>query len=76
MPVVSIAMSRETGTVTDPGVPFHSRLRPITLAEQVGVSAACWTHDVHRSTHYRWKERSSAEASSDGDRLKEVTELR
>jgi hypothetical protein len=57
MPVVSIAMSRHTGTVTEPDVLSHFRLRLIALAEQVGVSAARRTHDVHRSTHYRLKAR-------------------
>lgn len=57
MPVVSSAMSRQTGTVTDPDVLSHSRLRPMVLTKQVGVSAARRTYDVHRSIHYRWKAR-------------------
>ena len=57
MLVVLQAMSRETGTVTDSDVLFHFRLRLFALAAEMGVSAACRTLGVHRSTYYRWKPR-------------------
>jgi transposase InsO family protein len=64
MLVVSKAMSKETGTVLDSDVLFHFRLRLFDHARVVGVSAACRTFGVHRSTYYRWKamvERSGLE---------------
>lgn len=57
MLVVSNAMSRSTGTVTDPDVLYHFRLRLFDHAREVGVSEACRTFGVHRSTHYRWKDK-------------------
>jgi transposase InsO family protein len=64
MLVVSNAMSRRPGTVTDSDVLFHFRLRLFALAAETSVSAACRTLGVHRSTFYRWKhmvERSGLE---------------
>jgi transposase InsO family protein len=64
MLVVSKAMSRETGTVLDSDVLFHFRLRLFDHAREVGVSQACRTFGVHRSTYYRWRamvERSGLE---------------
>jgi transposase InsO family protein len=48
-------MSRRTGTVLDSDVLFHFRLRLFDHAREVGVSQACRTFGVHRSTYYRWK---------------------
>ena len=55
MLVVFEAISRETGTVTDSDVLYGFRLRLFDLARATGVSAACRTFGVHRSTYYRWK---------------------
>jgi transposase len=57
-------MSRRTGTVHDSDVLFHFRLRLFDHAREIGVSQACRTFGVHRSTYYRWKamvERSGLE---------------
>jgi transposase InsO family protein len=48
-------MSRRTGTVLDSDVLFHFRLRLFDHAREVGVSEACRTFGIHRSTYYRWK---------------------
>jgi transposase InsO family protein len=64
MLVVSNAMSKETGTVLDSDVLFGFRLRLFDHAREVGVSQACRTFGVHRSTYYRWRamvERSGLE---------------
>ncbi len=48
----------------DSDVLFGFRLRLLDHAREVGVSAACRTFGVHRSTYYRWKhmvERSGLE---------------
>ena len=48
----------------DSDVLFGYRLRLFDLAREVGVSEACRTFGVHRSTYYRWKvkvERSGLE---------------
>jgi transposase InsO family protein len=55
MLVVFEAISRETGTMTDSDVLYGFRLRLFDHAREVGVSAACRTFGVHRSTYYRWK---------------------
>ena len=58
------AMSKRTGTVLDSDVLFGFRLRLFDHAREVGVSQACRTFGVHRSTYYRWKamvERSGLE---------------
>lgn len=34
---------------------FGYRLQLVDLAGRIGVSAACRTFGVHRSTYYRWK---------------------
>jgi len=34
---------------------FRFRKRVISLAEEIGVSAACRAMGVHRSTYYRWR---------------------
>jgi transposase InsO family protein len=57
-------MSKRTGTVLDSDVLFGYRLRLFDHAREVGVSQACRTFDVQRSTYYRWKamvERSGLE---------------
>jgi len=64
MLVVFEAMSKESGAVTDSDVLFHFRLRLFALAAEMGISAACRTLGIHRSTYYRWKanvERSGLE---------------
>ena len=64
MLVVSNAMSKRTGTVLDSDVLYRFRLQLFAHAHEVGVSAACRTFGVHRSTYYRWKamvERSGLE---------------
>jgi transposase InsO family protein len=64
MLVVFNAMSKETGTVLDSDVLFGFRLRLFDHAREVGVSQACRTFGVHRSTYYRWRamvERSGLE---------------
>jgi transposase InsO family protein len=64
MLVVSNAMSKRTGTVLDSDVLYRFRLQLFDHARGVGVSAACRTFGVHRSTYYRWKamvERSGLE---------------
>jgi transposase len=55
MLVVSNAMSKETGTVLDSDVLYGFRLRLFDHARVVGVSRACRTFGIHRSTYYRWK---------------------
>jgi len=55
MLVVSNAMSEETGTVLDSDVLYGFRLRLFDHARVVGVSRACRTFGIHRSTYYRWK---------------------
>ena len=55
MLVVSNAMSKETGTVLDSDVLYGFRLRLFDHAREVGVSQACRTFGIHRSTYYRWK---------------------
>jgi transposase InsO family protein len=57
MLVVLQAMSTRTGTVTDSDALFGYRLSLFAYAREVGVSQACRTFGVHRSTYYRWKER-------------------
>jgi transposase InsO family protein len=57
MLVVSNAMSTRTGTMLDSDVLFGYRLSLFAHAREVGVSAACRTFGVHRSTYYRWKSR-------------------
>ena len=50
--------------MTESDVLFGFRLRLFDLAREVGVSAACRTFGVHRSTYYRWRaqvERSGLE---------------
>jgi transposase InsO family protein len=57
-------MSKRTGTVLDSDVLFGYRLRLFDHAREVGVSQACRTFGVHRSTYYRPKamvERSGLE---------------
>lgn len=64
MLVVFNAMSKETGTMLDSDVLYGFRLRLFDHAREVGVSQACRTFGVHRSTYYRWKamvERSGLE---------------
>jgi transposase InsO family protein len=64
MLVVSNAMSKETGTMLDSDVLYRFRLQLFDHAREVGVSQACRTFGVHRSTYYRWKamvERSGLE---------------
>jgi transposase InsO family protein len=64
MLVVLQAMSKRTGTMLDSDVLFGFRLRLFDHARVVGVSEACRTFGVHRSTYYRWKrmvERSGLE---------------
>jgi len=64
MLVVSNAMSKRTGTVLDSDVLYAYRLRLLDHAREVGVSEACRTFGIHRSTFYRWKrmvERSGLE---------------
>ena len=64
MLVVFNAMSKETGTMLDSDVLFGFRLRLFDHAREVGVSQACRTFGVHRSTYYRWRamvERSGLE---------------
>jgi transposase InsO family protein len=64
MLVVSKAMSTRTGTMRDSDVLFGYRLRLFAHAHEVGVSEACRTFGIHRSTYYRWKamvERSGLE---------------
>jgi transposase InsO family protein len=64
MLVVSKAMSRRTGTVLDSDVLYRFRLQLFDHAREVGVSQACRTFGVHRSTYYRWQamvERSGLE---------------
>ena len=61
MLVVSKAMSKETGTVLDSDVLFRFRLQLFDHAREVGVSQACRTFGIHRSTYYRW--RASVERS-------------
>ncbi len=34
---------------------FRFRKRAISLAEEIGVSAACRAMGIHRSTYYRWR---------------------
>jgi transposase len=41
--------------VTEHDVLFGYRLQLFDLAGRVGVSEACRTFGVHRSTYYRWK---------------------
>jgi len=41
--------------VLDSDVLFHFRLRLFDHAREVGVSEACRTFGIHRSTYYRWK---------------------
>jgi hypothetical protein len=43
--------------VSHDGVLFGYRLRPFTLAEEIGVRPACRQLGVHHSTYYRWKRR-------------------
>ena len=45
-------MSRRTGTVLDSDVLFRFRLRLFDHAREVGVSEACRTFGIHRSTYY------------------------
>ena len=64
MLVVFNAMSKRTGTMLDSDVPYQFRLQLFDHAREVGVSAACRTFGVHRSTYYRGKtmvERSGLE---------------
>jgi transposase InsO family protein len=64
MLVVFEAISRRSGTMTESDVLYGFRLRLFDHAREVGVSAACRTFGVHRSTYYRWKaqvERSGLE---------------
>ncbi len=64
MLVVLQAMSKRTGTVLDSDVLFAFRLRLLDHAREVGVSEACRTFGIHRSTYYRWRhmvERSGLE---------------
>jgi transposase InsO family protein len=55
MLVVFNAMSKRTGTMLDSDVLYGFRLRLFDHAREVGVSEACRTFGVHRSTYYRWK---------------------
>ena len=55
MLVVSNAMSKRTGTMLDSDVLFQFRLRLFDHAREVGVTEACRTFGVHRSTYYRWR---------------------
>ena len=55
MLVVFNAMSKRTGTMLDSDVLYRFRLQLFDHAREVGVSAACRTFGVHRSTYYRWK---------------------
>jgi transposase InsO family protein len=55
MLVVFKAMSKETGTMLESDVLFGFRLRLFDHAREVGVSEACRTFGIHRSTYYRWK---------------------
>jgi transposase InsO family protein len=57
MLVVLQAISRRSGTMTESDVLYGFRLRLFDHAREVGVSAACRTFGVHRSTYYRSKER-------------------
>jgi transposase InsO family protein len=57
MLVVFEAISRRSGTMTESDVLYGFRLRLFDHAREVGVSEACRTFGVHRSTYYRWKER-------------------
>ena len=41
--------------MTTDDVVFRFRKRVISLAEEVGVSAACKAMGIHRSTYYRWR---------------------
>src|SRR3990170_6763915 len=41
--------------MSEDDVLFGSRLQWVALAGRIGVSAACRTFGVHRSTYYRWK---------------------
>ena len=41
--------------MSEDDVLFGYRLQLIDLAGRIGVSAACRTFGVHRSTYYRWK---------------------
>ncbi len=52
MLVVSKAMSKRTGTMLDSDVLYGFRLRLFDHAREVGVSEACRTFGVHRSTYY------------------------
>jgi transposase InsO family protein len=64
MLVVFNAMSTRTGTMLDSDVLYGFRLRLFDHAREVGVSQACRTFGIHRSTSYRWKamvERSGLE---------------
>jgi transposase InsO family protein len=55
MLVVSNAMSKRTGTVTDSDALYGYRLSLFAHAREVGVSQACRTFGIHRSTYYRWR---------------------
>jgi transposase len=54
MLVVSEAMSKRAGAVLDSDVLYAFRLRLLDLARERGVSEACRTFGIHRSTYYRW----------------------
>jgi len=41
--------------MSEDDVLFGYRLQLVDLAGRIGVSAACRTFGVHRSTYYRWK---------------------
>jgi len=46
--------------MTDSDVLYSFRLRLFDHAREVGVSQACRTFGVHRSTYYRWRDRVEA----------------
>src|SRR5215831_3920531 len=49
------AKSRRRSRVSQDDVLFGYRLQLFDLAGRVGVSAACRTFGIHRSSYYRWK---------------------
>jgi transposase InsO family protein len=57
MLVVFEAISRRSGTMTESDVLYGFRLQLFDHAREVGVSEACRTFGVHRSTYYRWREK-------------------
>lgn len=52
--------------VSEADVLLGSRLRLLSLADEIGVGAACRAMGVHRSTYYRWKRRVNGSVPSEG----------